>query len=177
MNIGVLALQGDVSEHLSVLKSLGTYCSEVRTGKELVLVDALIIPGGESTTLSKLLSRIGLDKEIIERVKKGMPVFGTCAGLILLARYGLIDVTVERNAYGRQLDSFEAEVRDSRVAFIRAPKITSVDDTVEILSVYDGNVVFCKQKNVLVSSFHPEVFGSGCFHGLFLDMVKEQKFK
>ena len=173
MNIGVLALQGDISEHLSVLKKLGAYGSEVRTGKELVLVDALVIPGGESTTLQKLLSRSGLDKEIVSRVKSGMPVFGTCAGLILLSKYGLIDVSVERNAYGRQLDSFETEIKGSKVAFIRAPKITSVGDTVEILSVYDGNIVFCKQKNVLACSFHPEVFGETVFHEMFLDMVKD----
>ena len=173
MHVGVLALQGDVFEHLSVLKKLNVYCSEVRTAKELLLVDALIIPGGESTTLSKLLSRSGLEKEIIKRVRSGMPIFGTCAGLILLSKYGLIDIVVERNAYGRQLDSFEADIRNAKVAFIRAPKLTSVDDTVEILSVYDGNIVFCKQKNVLVCSFHPEVFGETVFHEIFLSMVKD----
>jgi len=187
MSIGVLALQGDVIEHIRMIKRLNAIPIEIRKKEELENVDALIIPGGESTTISKLIQRNGLDREIIRRAKEGMPIYGTCAGMILLSKkvennqvtpLGLIDITVKRNAYGRQIDSFEAELKTKisdkpfKVDFIRAPIITEYGKDVEILAEYDGIPVLARQNNILVSSFHPEVGSTAEIHRYFLGMAK-----
>ena len=173
MRIGILALQGDVVEHCSLLRSLGVETVEVRTVGELGLVDGLVIPGGESTTLLKLMSRIGFDTVLVEKVKKGFPVFGTCAGLIVLSSLGLIDISFVRNGYGRQSESFEASIDGMHVAFIRAPIVKRVGKGVDVLHSHDGKTVCCKSGNVLVASFHPEVFSSKQLHKLFVGIVKD----
>jgi len=190
MRIGALALQGDFREHLAVLRSLGHEGVEVRTPEELAGVEALIIPGGESTTIGRLAVLHGLIEPIRRRVRDGMPVLGTCAGMILLAgattqhdqpQLGLLDVVVERNAFGRQVDSFEAELhiagRDEPVhaVFIRAPWIHKAGTDVEILaSVVDPHsgeerAVVVRQANVLATSFHPELTGETWIHELLIE--------
>ncbi|MFH1849888.1 MAG: pyridoxal 5'-phosphate synthase glutaminase subunit PdxT [archaeon] len=183
MVVGVLAFQGAVSEHISMLRACGVPGIEVRSVGDLKSVDRLIIPGGESTTMGKLLSRFKLDSAIIDRVLKGMPVFGTCAGLILLAkniqgskqkRLGLLDVTIKRNDYGRQVDSFEEEiaVRDFDApfpaVFIRAPVIKSAR-CVEVLARLD-TPVFVRQGNILGSTFHPELTKDIRIHKYFIGL-------
>jgi len=191
--IGVLALQGDFAEHIKILESLEVNAVEVRTKNDLDDCSALIIPGGESTVIAKLLFSSGLDKEIKVRVKKGMPVYGTCAGAIIAAKkvaatkgspegsekqfkpLGLIDVEVKRNAYGRQIDSFEAQVKvkgigEMNCVFIRAPIISKIGRKVEILAKFEGNPVLAKQGNVLVGTFHPETEGKTAVHDFFLKM-------
>ncbi|NOZ81136.1 MAG: pyridoxal 5'-phosphate synthase glutaminase subunit PdxT [DPANN group archaeon] len=194
MRIGVLALQGDVVEHEEVLSSLGVDAEEVRTKEELSSVDGLIIPGGESTTLMKLLEKEGLDKAIVVRYKEGMPIFGTCAGAILLAKevvgkgagnnqstLKLIDMTIKRNEYGRQVDSFETEVelkgdvKPLKAIFIRAPVIERVGLEVERLAELDGRVVVAKYRHCLVATFHPELVGETRVHKLFLEMIKDNQ--
>ncbi|MFQ6061982.1 MAG: pyridoxal 5'-phosphate synthase glutaminase subunit PdxT [Methanosarcinales archaeon] len=198
MKIGVISIQGDVSEHVVVLKKvlndLGQN-GEVLTINKSGLVphcDALVIPGGESTTLARLIARENIDKEIKDSAKNGIPILGTCAGLILLAKHGdeqvkktkqkllgLMDIWVNRNAFGRQRESFEALLdipilgkEPFKAVFIRAPAITHCSDNVEILAKYKKYIVAVKQDNILALAFHPELTEDLRFHHYFLDMVK-----
>jgi 5'-phosphate synthase pdxT subunit len=184
--VGVLALQGDFAEHLSVLERLGIAVIEVRKGSELDSVSGLIIPGGESTTILKLLDRFTLTDSLKRRIAEGMPVFGTCAGAIVLARetsdgeppLGVLDIEVKRNAYGRQVDSFEAPVVVDGIGviegvFIRAPVITEVGDDVEVLATLDGVPVLVRQGAILASSFHPEMTDESYLHTYFVEMIEE----
>jgi 5'-phosphate synthase pdxT subunit len=186
MKVGVLALQGAFREHREVLDALGVDAIEVRTPAELGALDALILPGGESTTMSKLLDSSGVREPLAELLADGLPVFGTCAGMILLARdvvdgrpdqesFGTIDVAVRRNAYGRQRDSFEASLDVSGLAggpfpgvFIRAPRIESVGEGVEVLASHEDVPVLARQGAVVVASFHPELSGDLRLHDWFL---------
>ncbi|MEV7286648.1 pyridoxal 5'-phosphate synthase glutaminase subunit PdxT [Streptomyces sp. NPDC093252] len=187
--VGVLALQGDVREHLTALAAAGAQALPVRRPEELAGVDGLVVPGGESTTISKLAVLFGLMEPLRARVRAGMPVYGTCAGMIMLAdkildprsgqeTVGGIDMIVRRNAFGRQNESFEAAVPVEGVAgppvegvFIRAPWVESVGADVEVLAEYDGHVVAVRQGNALATSFHPELTGDHRLHALFVDMV------
>jgi 5'-phosphate synthase pdxT subunit len=187
--VGVLALQGDFREHSQVLESLGTPFLLVRTEAELALCSGLIIPGGESTVIQKLAVNYGLFGPIRERAQAGFPMFGTCAGLIMLADeildgivgqqgFGGLDVSVRRNAFGNQLDSFEADLLFEGVAgtvhaaFIRAPIVERVGPEVKVLSrLEDGRIVAVQQQNLLGISFHPEVTGENRIHQHFLDMI------
>jgi len=190
MKIGVLALQGAFREHLDTLRSIGVEGVEVRLTEDLEHVSGLILPGGESTTMRKLIDRWGLRQPIMELAESGAPVFGTCAGMIVLAReiaggeapvLPLLDVTVERNAFGRQLDSFEGELSvpvlgDVPVhgVFIRAPIIDRVGPAVDVLArLDDGRVVAVRDRNVLATSFHPELAGETRFHRLVATMAAE----
>jgi 5'-phosphate synthase pdxT subunit len=184
--IGVLALQGDVREHVASLRALGADPLEVRRPEHLEAVDALVLPGGESTTMSLLLRSAELDEPLAKRLEDGMPAFGTCAGMILLATevldgrpdqrsYGAIDLTVRRNAFGRQVDSFEADLpvtgldEPVHALFIRAPVVEAVGDGVEVLASVGDRPVLCRQGPVLVAAFHPELGGDRRLHQLFLD--------
>jgi 5'-phosphate synthase pdxT subunit len=186
MKVGVLALQGAFREHREVLDALGVEAIEVRTPAELAALDALILPGGESTTMSKLLDSSGVRAPLTEWLADGMPTLGTCAGMILLARevvdgrpdqesFGVVDVTVRRNAYGRQRDSFEADLVVEGLAggpfpgvFIRAPRIESVGEGVDVLASHEGVPVLARQGAVVVASFHPELAGDLRLHEWFL---------
>lgn len=188
--IGVLALQGDVREHLIALAAADAVARAVRRPDELAEVDGLVIPGGESTTMSKLAALFGMLEPLRERIAAGMPVYGTCAGLIMLAdkildprsgqeTLGGIDMIVRRNAFGRQNESFEAAVEVTDVpggpvegVFIRAPWVESVGAQVEVLAEHDGHIVAVRQANALATSFHPELTGDHRVHGLFVDMVR-----
>jgi 5'-phosphate synthase pdxT subunit len=188
LKIGVLALQGDFREHIAILEKLHVDAVEVRTKDELDSIDGLIIPGGESTTMMKLLVKYGLDQEIIRRNKEGMAIFGTCAGAIVLAKtidnfegqktLNLIDISIDRNAYGRQIDSFEASIsinglkKDLNAVFIRAPIIRRVGKGVLLLAKHNGEPVLLKKGNVLVGTFHPELSDDTRVHEIFLEMVK-----
>jgi 5'-phosphate synthase pdxT subunit len=189
--VGVLALQGDVQEHVRVLADLGVAPHEVRTAADLAAVDALILPGGESTTMSLLLESSGLLEPLRDRLRAGLPAFGTCAGMILLAtdvvdgrpdqhRLGAIDIGVRRNAFGRQVDSFETDLMVKGLAdplhavFIRAPVVEWVGPGVEVLAKVTGTdgasrPVVCRQGPVLVCAFHPELSGDRRLHQAFLD--------
>ena len=186
MKVGVLALQGAFARHLQVLGGLGAATTEVRTTEDLLEVDALVLPGGESTTMSMLLDSSGLHDAVADRITSGMPVLGTCAGMILLARhvadgrpdqrsFAAIEIDVLRNGYGRQVDSFEADLDVAGLdepfhgVFIRAPVVEWVGDGVEVLGTVDGRPVLCRQGAVVVASFHPEMSGDGRIHGWFLD--------
>jgi len=189
--IGVLALQGDVIEHVKMLRGLGVEAIEVRTPEDLAKVDALIIPGGESTTIGKLAVTYGLDTAIPARVKEGMPVYGTCAGMIALSRQAgggeppllrLMNITVQRNAYGRQVDSFETELEipalggpPLHAVFIRAPMIEAVGPDVEVLASLGGKPVLARQGNMLVSAFHPELTADDRVHRYFIEMLKKKR--
>ncbi|WP_307847251.1 pyridoxal 5'-phosphate synthase glutaminase subunit PdxT [Streptomyces sp. F63] len=188
--IGVLALQGDVREHLAALAAAGAPARAVRRPAELDAVDALVIPGGESTTMVKLAGLFGLLEPLRARVRAGMPAYGSCAGMILLAdkildgragqeTVGGIDMTVRRNAFGRQNESFEAAVDVSGVeggpvegVFIRAPWVESTGVAVEVLAVHDGHTVAVRQGNLLATSFHPELTGDHRVHALFAEMAR-----
>ena len=186
--IGVLALQGAFIEHVSILNRLGVETSLVRLPQELEVLDGLVIPGGESTTIGKLMKAYGLVSPLRELIAGGLPVFGTCAGMILLAKQatdlngyslGAVDIQVRRNAFGRQVDSFEADLSipvlgkaPFHAIFIRAPWIEKIGDGVEILAqLPDGTPVAARSKNVLVAAFHPELTKDVRFHAYFLDMV------
>jgi 5'-phosphate synthase pdxT subunit len=186
MKVGVLALQGAFARHIQVLGGLGAATTEVRTTADLLEVDALVLPGGESTTMSMLLDSSGLHDAVADRIISGMPVLGTCAGMILLARhvadgrpdqrsFAAIEIDVLRNGYGRQVDSFEADLDVTGLdepfhgVFIRAPVVEWVGDGVEVLGTVDGRPVLCRQGAVVVASFHPEMSGDGRIHGWFLD--------
>lgn len=180
LRIGVLAVQGNFREHLRVLRRLGVRGIEVRKPEELAGLDGLIIPGGESTAIGRLIRLYGLEEAIRQF---GRPVFGTCAGMILLARGGPLeqmDVVVERNAYGRQVASFEAdleledEIVPLRGVFIRAPRVRETGPEVEVLAEHDGEPVLLRQGRVLVASFHPELTEDTRVHERFLAMVREE---
>lgn len=185
--VGVLGLQGDFAEHLRTLREMGAEAVDVRRPEQLDEVEALIIPGGESTTIGKLAERYQIIPKLKQRVAEGMSVWGTCAGAIFLAKdvpdhphpiAGLMDIQVERNAFGRQIDSFEADLDVTGMSggpyhavFIRAPKITPESNEVEtIASLADGTVVAAREGNLLVTSFHPELTGDDRFHRLFLSL-------
>jgi 5'-phosphate synthase pdxT subunit len=194
--IGVLALQGDVREHLASLHEQGADAVPVRRPEELAAVDGIVLPGGESTTIAKLAARFGLLEPLRAAVREGLPAYGSCAGMILLAdrildappdqeTIGGLDVTVRRNAFGRQVDSFESElVLDGvdggpmHAVFIRAPWVEKAGAGVEVLGRVvggpaDGKIVAVRQGNLLATSFHPELTGDRRVHGLFVDMVRE----
>jgi 5'-phosphate synthase pdxT subunit len=193
--VGVLALQGDVREHLRALAACGATARSVRRPEEVEGVDALVIPGGESTTMSKLADEFGLLEPIRKRIAGGMPTYGSCAGMIMLATRVLdgrsdqrgfdgIAMTVRRNAFGRQVDSFEAPVRLAgvdgppvRAVFIRAPWVESVDEGVEVLGRVEegpaaGRIVAVRQGSLLATSFHPELTGDLRVHRLFVEMAR-----
>jgi len=194
--VGVLAVQGDVREHATALRECGAAVLAVRRPTELERVDALVIPGGESTTMDKLVRAFDLYEPLRERIKRGMPVFGSCAGMIMLAdriadgtadqrTLGGMDVTVRRNAFGRQVESFETDLDVVGVAggpvhavFIRAPWVESAGPRVEVLARVaggpaDGRIVAVRQGRLLATSFHPELTGDLRVHGLFAEMVTE----
>jgi 5'-phosphate synthase pdxT subunit len=178
MRVGVLAVQGDFREHAEVLTRLGADVVEVRKPEELQGLDGLVVPGGESTTFMRLMQLYGLDTAVGEF---GGPILGTCAGMIVLDRnhLGLVDVEVERNAYGRQTSSFEADVEldgggaPMRGVFIRAPRVRETGPDVEVLAELDGEPVLLRDGRIIVASFHPELTGDSRVHELFLDLVKE----
>lgn len=185
MKAGVLALQGDYREHAAVFADCGVTPVFVRTPQELESVACLAIPGGESTTIAKLASLHGLIEPIRERADAGMPVLGTCAGMILMAKevsdgdplLGLMDLRVIRNAYGRQADSFETDVDVTgvgriRAVFIRAPVVEAVGPNVEVLASHDGRPVVCEQGALLASAFHPELVGDVRLHRRLLDRTR-----
>lgn len=186
--IGVLALQGDVREHLAALTALGVEAIAVRRPSELESVDGLVLPGGESTTMIKLARIFDLLEPLRARIKDGMPAFGTCAGMILLAdrivdgaagqeTIGGLDITVRRNAFGRQVDSFEEDLRLDELTgpvhavFIRAPWVEETGPEVEVLATAAGHPVAVRQGRLLATSFHPEVETDGRIHRLFLDLL------
>ena len=180
LRVGVLAVQGNFREHLRVLRRLSVRGIEIRKPEELAGLDGLIIPGGESTAIGRLIRLYGLE-EAIRRFER--PVFGTCAGMILLARGGPLehmDVVVERNAYGRQVASFEAdleledEIVPLRGVFIRAPRVRETGPEVEVLAEHDGEPVLLRQGRVLLASFHPELTEDTRVHERFLEMVREE---
>lgn len=195
--VGVLALQGDVPEHLRMLAEAGARPSAVRRPEELEAVDGLVIPGGESTTIWKLAGIFELAEPVSKRIGAGLPVFGSCAGMIMLAdrlldgiggqeTFGGIDMTVRRNAFGRQVDSFESDItmagiedagdRPLRAVFIRAPWVEETGSQVEVLSTDPGTgrIVAVRQGPLLATSFHPELTGDVRVHRLFVDMVRER---
>ena len=188
MKIGVLALQGDFKEHIEILNKLDVNAIEVRMPYDLSGIDGLIIPGGESTTIGLLMKRTSLDKEIKNKHSNGMPIYGTCAGAILLAKeiigskqfkLGLIDMSIKRNCYGRQIDSFEVnlsikDIGDFKGIFIRAPVITRYNNGCEVMAEFQHNPVMVKENNILISTFHPELTGDTRIHRYFLDMVNNQ---
>jgi 5'-phosphate synthase pdxT subunit len=185
--IGVLALQGDVREHLRALTECGVTARPVRRPEELAEVDALVIPGGESTTMSKLAVEFGMLEPVRDRIKTGMPAYGSCAGMIMLASevldgrpdqqtFGGIEMTVRRNAFGRQVDSFEAMtdiegVGELRTVFIRAPWVERVAEGVRVLGRSAGRIVAVRQGSLLATAFHPELTGDLRMHGYFVDVV------
>jgi 5'-phosphate synthase pdxT subunit len=187
MKAGVLALQGAFREHREVLDALGVETIEVRTPGDLSGVDVLVLPGGESTTMTKLVATSGLRDPIVERIRAGTPVFATCAGLILLAAdvldgrtdqepLALLDVTVRRNAYGRQRDSFEALLEVEGLpggpfpgVFIRAPVVEAAGDSVDVLASHDDHPVLVRSGPIWASTFHPELSGDLRLHRRFLD--------
>lgn len=191
--VGVLALQGDVLEHLRALRRCGADARVVRTRADLAAVDALVIPGGESTTIGKLLERFGMREPIRSRIDAGMPVLGTCAGMILLSDeldqdtaqplIGGLAVRTRRNAFGRQLDSFDARIEVDGiaggpldVAFIRAPRVEQVlSDDVRVLARVDGSPVVVQQGRLLAAAFHPEVTGDDRLHARFVEMVADAR--
>ncbi|MCG7526137.1 pyridoxal 5'-phosphate synthase glutaminase subunit PdxT [Streptomyces sp. OfavH-34-F] len=188
--IGVLALQGDVREHLIALASANALARPVRRPEELAEVDGLVLPGGESTTMSKLAALFGLLEPLRERIAAGMPVYGTCAGMILLAdkildpragqeTLGGIDMIVRRNAFGRQNESFEAAVDVAGIdggpvegVFIRAPWVESVGARAKVVAEHGGHIVAVRQENALATSFHPELTGDHRLHAYFTEMVR-----
>ncbi len=194
MRVGILALQGDVGEHARTLRNLGVDPIEVRRPAELDVVDALVLPGGESTALSLLLTSAELVQPVSDRLNDGMAALGTCAGMILLAsevadgredqvRFGAIDIAVRRNAFGRQVDSFETELavdalgdEPFHAVFIRAPFVERAGEGVDVLATVAGrdgspHPVLCRQGAVMVAAFHPELSGDGRLHQWFLEQV------
>lgn len=179
----MLAIQGDFEAHARVLRRLSVDAIEVRRAQQLSQIDGLIIPGGESTTITKGLVGHGLVDPVAEFIRSGKPTFGTCAGLIVLGRdhLGLMDLVVERNAYGRQIHSFEAQLSVEGIGaepfiavFIRAPRIAEHGPEVEVLAELEGDVVVARERNMLVASFHPELTDDARLHALFCAMVGEQ---
>ncbi|AMM93296.1 pyridoxal 5'-phosphate synthase glutaminase subunit PdxT [Peribacillus simplex] len=192
ITIGVLGLQGAVEEHLNQIKAAGQQAIIVKKPEQLHEIDGLIIPGGESTTMRKLMDRYGFMEPIKTFFEHKKPIFGTCAGMVLAAKelngdekayLELMDISVKRNGFGRQRDSFEAELsikgleEPFKAVFIRAPFADGIGEDVEILAVYEENVVAARQEHVLVSAFHPELTGDDRFMQLFIEMVKTSIFK
>ena len=192
MKIGVLALQGAFREHLQTLAAIGVEGVRVREPRDLEGVSGLILPGGESTTMRQLIERWGLRQPILDLADRGAPIFGTCAGMIVLSDeiaggeppiLPLLDVTVERNAFGRQLDSFEADLavpvladRPVHAVFIRAPVIERTGPDVDVLArLDDGRVVAVRERNIIATSFHPELAGETRFHRLIATMASEHE--
>ncbi len=189
MEVGVLALQGAFREHRKLLKDCGMASREIRKPEQLEGIDGLIIPGGESTTIGRLMVEFGLLEPIKKLALEGLPVFGTCAGLILLAkdiqdstqpRLGLVDMEVVRNGFGRQVESFEADLEISalgltpfRGVFIRAPYIEKVSPNVGILASFNDKIVFVRQGNILACAFHPELTDDIRVHNYFIEIVKQ----
>lgn len=195
VTIGVLALQGDVDEHMRALERSGARALRVRRADELEQIEGLIIPGGESTTMSKLLTSFGLFDPLAQRIRSGLPVWGTCAGMIMLASsilegredqrsFGALDMVVRRNAFGRQLDSYEEDLQISGVeggtfhaVFIRAPWVESLGEGVEVLAradnSEDGPIVAVREGPFMACSFHPELGGDDRMHALFTSIVEE----
>ncbi len=187
VKIGVLGLQGAVIEHVRSVKACGAEAIVIKKVAQLNDVDGLILPGGESTTMRKLIDQYGFLEPLREFSKQGKPMFGTCAGLILLAKnlvgyrephLGLLDVTVERNSFGRQVDSFEEELSIQGLdkpfvgVFIRAPHIVAAGENVEVLAEHNGRIVAAREGNLLGCSFHPELTDDHRFTGLFVEMVE-----
>lgn len=187
--IGVLALQGAFAAHATALQRLGASTAEVRVAVDLEQCDALVLPGGESTTMSQLLETSQLFDPLAKRIAAGMPVFGTCAGMILLSRgiadgrpdqrsFAALDIDVQRNGFGRQLDSFETEIdvlgldRAFHAVFIRAPRISRIGSEIETLATHGGEPVLVRSKTVMAASFHPELADDDRVHQLFLNMVQ-----
>ena len=188
--IGVLAIQGDFLEHQQVLARLGVDAPEIRLPSQLEDIDGLIIPGGESTTIVQLIDIYGFRQPLTERVRSGLPLWGTCAGMIVIADrlrdrrpdpLRLMDIDVSRNAFGRQIDSFEEDIAlegiegpDFRAVFIRAPAVNLMGDSVKVLAkVRDGRPVAVRQNRMLATSFHPELTGDDRVHQLFVSMVED----
>jgi len=191
-HIGVLALQGDFAEHIGIFQRLGIAAREVRHPQELAGLDGLVIPGGESTTVARLMSEFALLEPLRERAQNGFPLWGTCAGMIVLAQraselawptLGALAIAVRRNAFGRQVDSFETDLvvpalgeQPFHAVFIRAPIVAEVDDGVEVLAkLEDGKAVAVRQANALATAFHPELTEDDRFHRYFIDMVRAHK--
>ena len=186
MRIGVLAIQGAFAEHIDAVGKLGAKAFEIRNVRDMdARFDALILPGGESTTMKKLLVDLGLFEPLKERIVDGLPVLGTCAGMILLAKeidggespcFGTMNITVRRNAYGRQLGSFVCvdrfADRDVSMRFIRAPYVTKVGDQVEVLARRDGKIVAVRQGNQLATAFHPELTDDPAVYQTFFETIK-----
>ena len=184
--IGVLALQGDFYEHIAILEKLDNKASLIKKPEELQSLDGLIIPGGESTTICKLIRNYGFEEKIKQSVSKGMGLWGTCAGMITIAKklkddypkpIGIMDITVERNFYGRQIDSFEEKVvikgiddKKFNAIFIRAPIIREVGKNVEVLSILNNEIIAARQDKIFVTSFHPELTEDSRVHKYFLSM-------
>lgn len=189
MKVGVLALQGDVREHISALLACGVEAVAVRRAEEIEAVHALVLPGGESTTIAQLAEVFGIFELIRNKIKNGMPVYGSCAGMILLAdeildskvgqkSFGGLEITVRRNAFGRQVDSFESDISFNdgseqliRAVFIRAPWVEKVSDSVEVLASVDTHPVAVRSKTALATSFHPELTGDHRIHRYFIEQV------
>ncbi len=192
MKVGVLAVQGAVAEHVKAVNALGVETVLVRLPSDLKDLSALIIPGGESTTINKLLSNYGLFQPLQKLIHEGLPVLGTCAGMILLAKkvidsdmkpLGVMDIDVERNAFGRQVDSFEAELSVPELGydkfngvFIRAPIIKKVEPDVKVLCTLDNDIVAARQDKLIALAFHPELTDDLRFHSYFLGIVKQGDF-
>ncbi|MBU8728278.1 MULTISPECIES: pyridoxal 5'-phosphate synthase glutaminase subunit PdxT [Bacillus] len=192
LTIGVLGLQGAVREHIQSIEACGAEGKIIKRAEELACVDGLIIPGGESTTMRRLMDTYQFIEPIKAFAAKGKPIFGTCAGLIMLAKHiedrddahlGLLNVSVARNSFGRQVDSFEADLEVKGLdapftgVFIRAPHIISADESVEVMAEYDGRIVMAKENNILGCSFHPELTDDHRLTQLFVEMVKTYKTK
>jgi len=189
MKVGVLALQGDVREHIDSLLTCEVEAVPVRRASEIESVDALVLPGGESTTIAQLAEVFGIFDLIKSKISNGMPVYGSCAGMILLAdqildakqgqkSFGGLDITVRRNAFGRQVDSFESDIAFDdgsdqliRAVFIRAPWVEKVSDTVQVLASIDSHPVAVRSKTALATSFHPEISGDNRIHHYFIEQV------
>jgi len=189
MKVGVLALQGDVREHISSLLACDVEAVAVRRAQEIESIDALVLPGGESTTIAQLAEVFGIFDLIRNKINGGMPVYGSCAGMILLAdqildakvgqkTFGGLDITVRRNAFGRQVDSFESDIAFNdgsdqaiRAVFIRAPWVEKIGGTVEVLASVDSHPVAVRSKTALATSFHPELTGDNRIHRYFIEQV------
>lgn len=187
IRIGVLALQGDFREHINILHRCNVEAIPVKLPEDLQSIDGLIIPGGESTTIGKLMQRHDLDNAIMKKYENGVPIYGTCAGAILLSkdivgssqpRLKLLEISIKRNDYGRQINSFETELDISSIGkfkgiFIRAPVISKIRNGIRVLSELNGNPVFIEKSNILASTFHPELTNDKRIHEYFLDIVKK----
>jgi 5'-phosphate synthase pdxT subunit len=188
VKVGILGLQGDVQEHAGAIEAAGATPVVVKHPHEVMGVDALVLPGGESTTIGKLLDRFDLLDPVRAAARRGMPLYGTCAGMILMAtdvvgdqdaphRLGVLDLSVRRNAYGRQLESFEADLSIAgldepfRAVFIRAPAVERVGDGVEVLATWEERPVLVRRGRMLASTFHPEMTHDVRVHALFVDMI------